>query len=180
MDAATVDVLVARTLSSLGHGRCDSGCAGSTDVIIGCCDSGCAGSTDVIILGPWMLRQWMCWQHGRYHPGAMEPATVDVLVARTLSPWGHGCCDSGCAGSTDVIILGPWAMDAAKLDVLVARKLSSWGHGCCDSGCAGSTDDIILGPWMLRHWMCTHKCGLCSCLGFGAEPTEIGGEGRET
>ena len=43
---ATVDVLVARTLSSLGHG---------------CSDIGCAGSTDVVILGPWMLRQWMCW-----------------------------------------------------------------------------------------------------------------------
>ena len=95
MDAATLDVLVARTLSSLGHG---------------CCDSVCAGSTDAIILGPWMLGQWMCWQHGRYHPGAMEAATVDVLVARTLSSWGHGTCDSGCAGSTDVIILGPWML----------------------------------------------------------------------
>eukprot|EP00439_Symbiodinium_sp_Y106_P026179 s2671_g3.t1 len=127
MEPATVDVLVARTLSPWGHGCCDSGCAGSTDVIIGCCDSGCAGSTEIIILGPWILRQWMCWQHGRYHPWAMDSATVDVLVARTLSSLGHGRCDSGCAGSTDVII------------------------GCCDSGCAGSTDVIILGPWMLRH-----------------------------
>ena len=90
-----MDVLVARTLSSLGHG---------------CCDSVCAGSTDVIILGPWMLGQWMCWQHGCYHPGAMEAATVDVLVARTLSSLGHACCDIGCAGSTDVIILGPWML----------------------------------------------------------------------
>ena len=70
----------------------------------------------------------------------MDAATLDVLVASTLSSWGHGCCDSGCAGSTDVII--------------VARTLSSWGHGCCDIGCAGSTDVIILGPWMLRQWMC--------------------------
>ena len=46
MDAATVDALVARTLSSLGHGGCDSGCA---------------GSTDVIILEPLLLRHWMCW-----------------------------------------------------------------------------------------------------------------------
>ena len=155
MEPATVDVLVAPTLSSLGHG---------------CCDSVCAGSTDVIILGPWMLGQWMCWQHGRYHPGAMEAATVDVLVARTLSSLGHGCCDSVCAGSTDVIILGPWmlgqwmcwqhgryhpgAMEAATVDVLVARTLSSLGQGCCDIGCVGSTGVIILGPWMLRQWMC--------------------------
>ena len=75
---------------------------------------------------------------------------MDVLVARTLSSLGHGCCDIGCAGSTDV---HPWAMGAATLDVLVAPTLSSLGHGRCDSGCAGSTDIIILGPWMLRHYI---------------------------
>eukprot|EP00439_Symbiodinium_sp_Y106_P028757 s4664_g3.t1 len=86
-----------------------------------------------------------------YHPWAMDAATVYVLVARTLSSLGHGCWDSGCAGSTDVIILGPWT---ATVDVLVARTLSSLGHGCCDIGWAGSTDVIILGPWNLRQWMC--------------------------
>ena len=137
-----MDALVARTLSSLGHGTCDSGCA---------------GSTDVIILGPWMLRQWMCWSQGRYHPSAMimDAATLDVLAARKLSSWGHGCCDIGCAGSTDVIILGPWMLGhAGTVDVLVARTLSTLGHGCCDIGCAVSTDVIILGPWTLRQWMC--------------------------
>ena len=46
MDAGTVDVLAARMLSSWGHGGCDSGRA---------------GNTDVIILRPCMLRHWMCW-----------------------------------------------------------------------------------------------------------------------
>ena len=63
----------------------------------------------------------------------MDAATLDVPLAPSLSSWGHGCCDSGCAGSTDAIILG---------------------HGTCDSGCAGSTDVIILGPWNLRQCMC--------------------------
>ena len=40
----------------------------------------------------------------------MEAATLDVLVAPTLLSWGQGCCDSGCAGSTDIIILGPWML----------------------------------------------------------------------
>ena len=80
MDAATLYVLVARTLSSWGHGTCDSGCAGSTDVIPWATD---VATLDVLVaptlsscMGPWVLRQWMCWQHGRYHPGAMDAATL--------------------------------------------------------------------------------------------------------
>ena len=34
----------------------------------------------------------------------MDAATLDVLVAWTFSSCGHGCCDTGCAGSMDVIM----------------------------------------------------------------------------
>ena len=86
----------------------------------------------------------------------MDAATLDVLVAWTLSScghgccvaWtlsscGHGCCDIGSAGSMDIIIRT--GVDAATLDVLVAWTLARCGHGCCDTGCADSSTDVIKG-----------------------------------
>ena len=140
MDAAPLDVLVAPTLSSLGHG---------------CCDSGCAGSTDVIILGPWNLRQWMCWSHGHYHPWAMDAATLKYGVI----------CQYSCQGC--MVSRPPFPATIDRIRIL-SRPLAASLKQCkyhvkddavpisvsCDSGCAGSTDVIILGPWMLRQRMC--------------------------
>ena len=128
-------------------------------------------ATVVIILWPWVLRQWMCWSHGRFLGPWMLPQWMCWLHGRRCHPLAmdvvhhviilcHGCCDRGCAGCT------PLGMDAAKVDMLVARTLPSFGDGCC-----AKVD-------MLVAWMLPSLGHGCCDSGFAARLPSFCDSGR--